>query len=276
MSYNGLSMEKSDFSSVYTRNNVKISGNGKETLMFGHGFGCDQNTWRLVAPAFEEHFKIVLFDYVGAGNSELAAYDDERYGKLEGYAQDLIDIYQGLGLTDITFIGHSVSSMIGLLALKKCPEIFKKIIFIGPSPRYINGPDYPGGIEETDLYDLLEVMDSNYLGWSRTLAPKIMGNPDQPHLGTALADSFCATNPDIARKFARVTFLSDNRKDLAYLKIPSLTIQCNDDFLTSRDVAKYIHENTISNSMVFLESSGHCPHLSAPEEVIKAIKVFLQ
>lgn len=260
---------------VLLRNNVKILGSGTKTLLFGHGFGCDQNTWRSVIPAFQKDYQIVLFDYVGAGNSDLSAYDKNRYSSLEGYAQDIVDICGRLQLSEITFIGHSVSSMIGLLALKLQPFIFEKIVFIGPSPRYINESGYPGGIDQADLEELLEIMDSNYLGWSQMVAPSIMGNADQPELAEGLAKSFCSTDPAIAKEFARVTFLSDNRKDLQHLIIPSLTIQCNDDFLTSYEVANYIKQHTVNNQIIMLESSGHCPHLSDPDGVIKAIKTFI-
>jgi len=260
---------------ISVRNNVKIIGSGSKTLMFGHGFGCDQNTWRAVVPAFENDYQIILFDYVGAGGSDLTSYDQQRYNSLEGYAQDIVDICEKLKLSKLIFIGHSVSSMIGLLALKLQPFIFEKIVFIGPSPRYINEPGYHGGIDQADLEELLEVMDSNYLGWSQIVAPSIMGNADQPELAEGLVKSFCATDPSIAREFARVTFLSDNREDLRYLTIPSLTIQCNDDFLTSYAVAEYINKHTVNNQVIMLESSGHCPHLSDPDGVIRAIKTFI-
>ena len=260
---------------VLVRNNVRIIGTGTRTLLFAHGFGCDQNTWLAIIPAFQENYQIILFDYVGAGSSDLSAYDRNRYNSLEGYAQDIVDICGQLHLSEITFIGHSVSSMIGLLALKLQPSIFEKIVFIGPSPRYINEPGYHGGIDQADLEELLEVMDSNYLGWSQMVAPSIMGNADQPQLAEGLVKSFCSTDPAIAKEFARVTFLSDNREDLQHLRIPSLTIQCNDDFLTSYAVAEYINEHTVNNQIIMLESSGHCPHLSDPDGVIKAIKTFI-
>lgn len=260
---------------VLERNNVKVFGEGSATLMFAHGFGCDQNTWRYIIPAFQNQYRIVLFDYVGAGKSDLNAYDPQRYNHLNGYADDVIEICEALKLKDVIFVGHSVSSMIGLLAVNKNPSYFKKIIFIGPSARYINAPDYQGGMELNDLEDLLDVMDSNYLGWSRALAPSIMGNPDRPELGEALTESFCSTDPEIAKSFARVTFLSDNRADLQQLSIPSLTIQCQDDFLTSVTTATYIHEHTPQNELMLLESSGHCPHISDPAGVIECITRFI-
>lgn len=257
------------------RNNVKIIGEGTKTLLFGHGFGCDQHTWRSILPAFENDYRLIVFDYVGAGGSDLMAYTDERYSSLEGYAQDIIDICMELQLEDVTFIGHSVSSMIGILAIKKAPQFFEKIVFIGPSPRYLNDEGYHGGIDAADLEDLLDVMDSNYLGWSRMVAPLIMANEDEPELAESLTASFCATDPEIAKKFARVTFMSDNRKDLSSLTIPSLTIQCEEDFLTSKEVADYIQQHSINNKVIMLATKGHCPHLSDPKGVITAIKSFI-
>jgi sigma-B regulation protein RsbQ len=262
-------------STVLQRNNVTVLGKGPATLMFAHGFGCDQNTWRYIIPAFQENYRIVLFDYVGAGKSDLNAFDPQRYNNLSGYAEDVIEICEHLKLQDVIFVGHSVSSMIGLLAVNKKSSYFKKIVFIGPSARYINAPDYEGGMELNDLEDLLEVMDSNYLGWSRALAPSIMGNPERPELGQALTESFCSTDPEIAKSFARVTFLSDNRADLRQLSIPSLTIQCQDDFLTSVTTATYINTHTPQNQLLLLESSGHCPHISDPAGVVNCINRFL-
>ena len=212
---------------------MKVAGQGTRVLMFGNGFGCDLNTWRMITPALEKEFKLVLFDYVGSGKADIRAYDNDRYSTLNGYANDIIEICEALSLREVVFVGHSVSSMIGLLAVNAAPEFFSKIVFIGPSPRYLNDKNYPGGLEKGELEELLEIMDSNYLGWSNTMAGHIMGNPDRPELSEGLASSFCRTDPAIAKKFARVTFLSDNRDDLPKLKIPSLTIQCKEDFLTS-------------------------------------------
>lgn len=260
---------------VLKRNNVQVHGQGKQTIIFAHGFGCDQNTWRYVADAFKADFKVVLFDYVGAGKSDLSAFDAERYSTLKGFAQDVLDICAELNLKDAIFVGHSVSSMIGVLASLQQPSCFKQLVLIGPSPRYINDAGYIGGMERSDLEALFEVMDSNYLGWSAMLAPVIMGNPDRPQLGEELTNSFCSTNPDLARNFARVTFLSDNRADLPKLQVKSLTIQCTDDVITPESVGQYILENTPNNEMVLLEATGHCPHLSAPQEVIRSIKAFI-
>lgn len=261
---------------ISERNNIKIIGNGTQTLMFAHGFGCDQNTWKLVTPAFSEHYKIILFDYIGAGQADIRAYDSQRYSNLKGYAQDVIDICEELQLKDVIFIGHCVSSMIGALASIQAPYFFKKLIFIGPSPRYINDAGYFGGMEKEDLEALLDVMDSNYLGWSNAMAPAIVGNPQRPELGEDLAVSFTTVDLDIAKQFARVLFLSDNRNDLPLVTVPSLTIQGKEDILTSEQVSDYIHQHMPGNQIAMLDSSGHCPHLSDPEAVINAINDFIK
>lgn len=260
---------------VEKRNNVSISGKGKQPMLFAHGFGCDKNVWRYITPAFEEDYKIILFDYVGAGKSDLTAYDKERYDSLEGYAQDILEICASLDLQNVIFVGHSVSSMIGVLAAKEKPELFDCLIFIGPSPRYINDSDYVGGFERKDIEDLLEVMDSNYLGWSKTMAPVIMGNQDRPELGEELTNSFCATDPDIAKQFARVTFLSDNRMDLPVTQVPSFIMQCSEDAIAPLQVGEYVHKNIPDNTMEVMKATGHCPHLSAPQETVETIKGYL-
>lgn len=260
---------------VLKRNNVHVKGNGKQFIIFAHGFGCDQNTWRYVADSFKDDFKVVLFDYVGAGKSDLTAYDSKKYSSLQGFAQDVLDICTALNIKDAIFVGHSVSCMIGALASLQQPSYFKQLVMVGPSARYINDANYTGGMELSDLEALFEVMDSNYLGWSAMLAPAIMGNPDKPQLGEDLTNSFCATNPDMARNFARVTFLSDNRADLPKLIVKSLTLQCAEDIITPTVVGEYILKNTPNNEMVMLEATGHCPHLSAPDEVIRSIKNFI-
>lgn len=244
-------------------------------MVFAHGFGCDQNAWNYVINEFTDDYKLILFDYVGAGKSDLKAYDSSRYNKLDGYAEDILELGEELNIKDSIFVGHSVSSMIGVLAALKSPTMFEKLIFVGPSPRYLNDEGYVGGFERQDLEGLFDMMDSNYLGWSRTLAPAIMGSPDKPEMGELLTNSFCATDPDIAREFARVTFLSDNRKDLPLLNIPSLTLQCSEDIIAPTQVGYYINENTKDNSLVIMKATGHCPHMSAPEETVAAIKAFI-
>lgn len=244
-------------------------------MLFAHGFGCDQNVWNYLVDEFSSDYKLILFDYVGAGKSDISAYNSDKYSTLEGYAEDILDICNELDVKNSIFVGHSVSSMIGLIAANKAPDHFDKLVFIGPSPRYVNDEGYTGGFERKDLEGLFEIMDSNYLGWSRSLAPAIMGNPDRPELGETLTNSFCATDPDIAKEFARVTFLSDNRSDLAKLKVSSLTLQCSEDIIAPLEVGYYVNENTPGNSLVVMQATGHCPHMSAPEETIRAIKEYL-
>jgi sigma-B regulation protein RsbQ len=258
------------------RNNVKLSGpEGGQAMIFAHGFGCDQNMWRFVTPAFEDKYRIVLFDHVGAGQSDPSAYNRGKYESLKGYASDVLEICRELGLTRAIFVGHSVSAMIGVLAALQEPDRFERLVLVGPSPRYIDDGDYTGGFSREDIEGLLDSLDSNYLGWSSAMAPVIMGNPDRPELGSELTNSFCRTNPEIARHFARVTFLSDNRADLPNLKVRSLILQCQDDAIAPRSVGEYVHRQIADSELVLLEATGHCPNLSAPQETIAAIQGFL-
>lgn len=261
--------------SVMKRNNVQITGSGEQPMLFAHGYGCDQNMWRFVAPAFKTEYKIVLFDHVGSGQSDLSAYRPEKYSRLDGYAQDILEICHELELEDVIFVGHSVSSMIGLLAAVQEPERFAHLILVGPSPRYINDDGYVGGFDEDAIEGLLAFMDSNFLGWSSTIAPQIIGNPDRPELGTELTNSFCRTDPEIAKHFARVTFLSDNRQDLEKVKTPTLILQCSDDIIAPETVGEYMHQNVAGSRYVKMNATGHCPNLSAPEETIQAIRTYL-
>ena len=264
-------------SDVLTRNNVKVLGRGIQSMMFAHGFGCDQNMWRFVAPAFEDDFRIVLFDYVGAGQSDLEAYDPERYGSLEGYASDVLDIVHALDLRDIVFVGHSVSSMIGVLAANREPERFDRLILVGPSPRYIDDPPaYVGGFARKDIEQLLETMDHNYVGWANFLAPAIMKNPDRPELGEELTESFCSTDPKLARRFAEATFFADNRADLPKLRVPALIMQCSDDMIAPLAVGDFLHREIPESTLRVLRATGHCPHMSAPEETIAVMKEYLR
>ena len=260
---------------VLKRNNVNVIGNGEQVMIFAHGFGCDQNVWNYITDAFTADHKLVLFDYVGAGNSDLSAYNSERYSSLDGYAEDLTEICAALNIKEAIFVGHSVSSMIGIIAAKKNPSLFKKLVFLGPSPYYLNEDGYTGGFERADMDGLFEMMDNNYLGWSRALAPQIMGNPERPELGEALTNNFCSTDPEIAKEFARVTFYSDNRADLDGFEIESLTVQCSDDIIAPIVVGKYVHAHILNNKFVLIEATGHCPHMSAPDETIAAIKEFI-
>ncbi|MDX1751929.1 MAG: alpha/beta hydrolase [Salinimicrobium sediminis] len=257
------------------RNNVKILGQGNQPIVFAHGYGCDQNMWRFVYPAFEEDYKIVLFDHTGAGKSDESQYSREKYNTLEGYSEDLLEICEELDLWNIVLVGHSVSSMIAVLAAAKEPQRFSNLILIGPSPRYINDDDYFGGFSHADIDELMDALDGNYLGWASNMAPVIVGNQERPELGEELTNSFCRTNPEIAKHFARVTFLSDNRKDLKEIKIPTLILQCSEDVIAPRQVGEYVHKEIKNSSLRILEATGHCPNLSAPEETIKTIKEFL-
>lgn len=256
--------------------NINILGKGTQPILFAHGYGCDQNMWRFVYPYFEDEYKIILFDYIGAGKSDLSAYSKKKYNSLQGYADDIVAICEYLNLKDVIFVGHSVSSMIGVLANNKKPSLFSKMILIGPSPRYINDTDYKGGFEESDIMELLTTLDNNYLGWSKAMAPVIMGNEDQPHLGEELTTSFCTTHPEIAKNFARVTFLSDNRTDLKAIAIPCLILQCKKDIIAPMEVGEYTAKSIKNSSLKILEATGHCPNLSAPEETADAIKDFLE
>ena len=261
---------------VAERNNVQELGDPSgRPMLFAHGFGCDQNMWRFVAPAFADDHRVVLFDHVGSGGSDLSAWDARKYGHLAGYATDVLEICDELGLADVVFVGHSVSSMIGVLAAARRPELFGALVLVGPSPRYINDDGYVGGFDEPDIDELLDALDSNYLGWSAQMAPVIMGNAERPDLGSELTASFCRTDPEIARHFARVTFTSDNRADLEAVRTPTLVLQCSNDVIAPDEVGRYVHERIAGSSFTRLAATGHCPNLSAPEETVAAIRAFL-
>jgi sigma-B regulation protein RsbQ len=261
---------------VLARNHVEVSGDrGARAIVFAHGFGCDRHMWRFVAPEFEADHRVVVFDYVGAGDSDLAAEDAERYATLDGYAQDVVEIAEALELEDAIFVGHSVSSMIGVLAVRRAPGRFGKLVMVGPSPRYIDDDGYTGGFTVEDIEELLESMEANFLGWSSAMAPAIMGNGDRPELGEELTESFCRTDPDIAARFARATFLSDNRDDLRTVSVPTLVLQCSDDVIAPDAVGEYVHRAIPDSSFVKLAATGHCPNLSAPGETTAAIRAFI-
>lgn len=260
---------------VLLRNNVQVLGKGTQPMLFAHGFGCDQNMWRLLRPHFEKDYRVIIFDYVGHGNSDISSYNRERYRDLQGYAQDIVDICEALALRDIIFVGHSVSCMIGLLAAIERPQYFARLVMIGPSPCYINHEGYFGGFSSADIADLLETMEKNYIGWANVMAPQIMQNGDQPELGDELTESFCSTDPVIAKQFAMATFLSDNRRDLGKLEIESLILQCSDDIIAPLEVGEYVHANVPGSTLRIMKATGHCPHLSAPEETVQVIKEYL-
>jgi sigma-B regulation protein RsbQ len=257
------------------RNNVRTSGPpDAQPMLFVHGFGCDQNMWRFVAPAFEDRFRVVLIDHGGAGGSAQSAYDPAKYSSLDGYATDVLELCAELDLREVVFVGHSVSAMIGVLAANREPERFAKLVLVGPSPRYLDDDGYVGGFGADDIEELLESLESNYLGWSTAMAPVIMGRPDRPELGAELTESFCRTEPSIARHFARVTFLSDNRADLAAVRVPTLVLQCSSDVIAPLEVGDFVHRAVPDSRLVVMRATGHCPNLSAPEETVAALKAF--
>ena len=261
--------------SIQARNNVVIRGHGTQPMLFAHGFGCDQTMWRFVTPAFEDDYRIVLFDYVGSGKSDWSAYDPERYSSLDGYARDVLEICRELDLRDVIFVGHSVSSMVGILAANQEPERFSDLILIGPSPRYINEAGYVGGFERADIEGLLDTMERNYLGWASFLTPVIMKNPDRPELTKELEASFCSTDPEIARRFAEATFYADNRADLSKVRIPSLVLQCSEDAIAPAEVGEYMHRHLEGSTLRIMEATGHCPHMSHPDETVRLMKDYL-
>lgn len=244
-------------------------------MMFAHGFGCDQAMWRLVAPAFEDRFKVVLFDHVGAGGSDISAYRAEKYANLAGYADDIVEIGRELGLRQAVFVGHSVGAMMGVLASVRDHGLFSKLVLIGPSPRYVDDGDYHGGFQAAQIEELLDVLADNHAGWSATMAPVIMGNPDRPEFAAELSDSFCRMDPTVARGFARATFMGDNRADLGKVKVPTLILQCSDDMIAPPQVGDYVHRHIAGSRLVRLRAVGHCPNLSAPAETIAAIQNFV-
>ena len=256
------------------RNNVHVEGSGARTLMFAHGFGCDQNMWRLLAPFYQGRFRTIKFDLVGSGNSDLKSYDRNKYDTLHGYADDVIEIIDEFADGPVIFVGHSVSATIGMLAAIKAPDRFGPQVMVGPSPCYINDGDYVGGFTRPDIDGLLETMERNYLGWSSTMAPAIMGAPDQPALGVELTNSFCRTDPDIARHFARVTFLSDHRADVPKMPHPALILQCSDDIIAPQSVGQFMHRSMPGSVLAVIDNVGHCPHLSAPSASASAMNDF--
>ncbi|MFE4947091.1 alpha/beta fold hydrolase [Streptomyces sp. NPDC056641] len=262
---------------VRIRNHVTVTGRADGPVaMLAHGFGCDQHMWRLVVPILERDFTVVLFDHVGAGRSDLSSWNEERYSTMGGYAEDVLEICRELALGPVTFVGHSVSAMMGVLAVARQPEAFARLVLLAPSPCFIDDPasGYRGGFSAGDIDELLESLDANYLGWSGAMAPVIMGNPERPELGEELTNSFCRTDPDIARVFARVTFLSDNRADLARVSVPTLVAQCSSDAIAPPEVGLFVQSRIPGSQLVTLNATGHCPQLAAPEETAAAIAAF--
>ena len=261
---------------ILARNNVHITGRGTQPLLFAHGFGCDQNMWRYVTPAFEDSYRVVLFDYVGSGRSDMRAYDRERYGNLQGYAQDVLEICDVLQLQNAIFVGHSVSCMIGLLASIRRPELFERMVLVGPSPCYVNHPpDYVGGFERADIEELLGMMEANFIGWASFFAPAVMQNAEHPELAEELEGSFCSTDPKTALHFAKTTFFGDNRSDLPKVSTPALIMQCAEDIIAPLAVGRYVHQHLPQSTLHLMTATGHCPHMSHPAETIDVIRQYL-
>ncbi|MFI7091447.1 alpha/beta fold hydrolase [Streptomyces lydicus] len=261
---------------ILRRNNVTVTGNPHgPVVVLAHGFGCDQNMWRLTVPALAEDYRVVLFDYVGSGRSDLTAFSAERYASLDGYARDVVEVCEALDLRDAAFVGHSVSAMTGVLAARQAPERIGALVMVAPSPRYLDDDGYRGGFDEQDIDELLASLESNYLGWSSVMAPVIMGNPERPELAEELTNSFCATDPEMARIFARTTFLSDSRDDLKSVAVPTLVLECTEDAIAPREVGAFVHRSVPGSTLVTLDATGHCPQLSAPEATNEAITAFL-
>ncbi len=269
-------MTLADPSTLRQRHNVNVSGRTDgPPMVFAHGFGCDQSMWRLVAPAFEATHQVVLFDHAGAGGADPSTYDEDRHATLDGYADDVVALLDELSLGPVVLVGHSVSATIGMLAAARRPELFDRLVLVGPSPRYVDDDGYRGGFSAEEIGELLSTMDGNYLGWSATVAPMIMGTPDRPELGDELTASFCRTDPRVARRFARTTFLSDNRADLAAVRTPSLVVQCREDVIAPVEVGRYVHERLAGSRFTIIDAVGHCPNLSAPDALIAAMREYL-
>ncbi|MCJ2050324.1 alpha/beta hydrolase [Methylobacterium sp. J-070] len=262
--------------SVVRRHNVRQVGTGGTAMVFAHGFGCDQNMWRFVYPAFADRYRTILFDHIGAGGSDLSAYEAAKYAALDGYADDVVELCRALEVRSGVFVGHSVSAMIGVLASIKAPELFTSLVLVCPSPRYLDDDGYVGGFSAAQIEELLDFLDTNHMGWSQAMAPAIMGNPDRPELGEELTNSFCRTDPDIAKRFARTTFLADNRADLAGVTARCLVIQSSEDVIAPIEVGTYVHRHLQNSAFALLDATGHCPNLSAPGETIAAIEGFLR
>jgi sigma-B regulation protein RsbQ len=270
-----LEAERRQRELVLIRNNVNVSGTGDRTIVFAHGFGCDQSMWRFVAPEFEKDFRVVLFDHVGSGSSSRTAYSSNKYSSLSGYADDLIEVGNALDLSDAVLVGHSVSAMISVLASITAPSMFQHLVLVGPSARYIDDIGYIGGFTQKQVAELLEFLEHNFLEWSAAMSPIIMGNINRPELSKELNASLCRMDREVAKEFARATFLADNRADLHSVEAATLILQCDADPIAPVEAGAYVHRTIPASKLVQLKATGHCPHLSAPEEVIAAIREFV-
>lgn len=260
---------------IQIRNNIKIIGNGEKTILFAHGFGCNQKMWQYLLSHFGEEYRLILFDYVGSGSSDINAYTTEKYRNLEGYKQDVFDIIDALQLQNLIFIGHSISSMIGMLAAIEEPQHFSKLIMIGPSPCYINDGNYNGGFEEKDIEELLEMMEMNFSGWASYLAPVAMDAPKDSPLTQELETAFVSVNPRIAREFAEATFYCDYRNKVKNLQVPTLIVQCSNDSIVPIEVGQFLYKQIENSELVIMDVRGHYPHISRPTETAEIIKHYL-
>ena len=260
---------------IVDRHHIKTTGDAAQSVVFAHGFGCDQTMWRFLTPSFESRFRTVVYDLVGSGKSDLAAYDRTKYATLQGHADDLLEILDACTSGPVVFVGHSVSATIGALASIKRPDLFASLLMVGPSPCYVNDGDYFGGFSRSDIDELLDALESNYLGWSSTMAPAIMGSPERPELSEELTNSFCRTDPEIAKHFARATFLSDHRSDFGLVTTPSLVLQCSDDLIAPLSVGTFLERTMPACTLRIIQNVGHCPHISAPSASLDAMNEFL-
>lgn len=262
---------------IIKKNNVKVVGKGEQVILCAHGFGCEQSMWKYITPMFMDRYKIIVFDYVGAGLSDLSAYNSEKYGELDGYKQDILDVIDELHLQEVILIGHSISSMIGMLAAIERPEVFKKLIMIGPSPCYLNTDDgFKGGFEKEDVEELLLMMEMNFTGWASYMAPVGMGEEASQHLTQDLEQVFISTNPKIAREFAEVTFYSDYRHRLHEMQVPTLILQCAEDSIVPLHIGSYLHQQLANSTLRVMKIKGHYPHISHPRETYVEINNFLE
>lgn len=257
------------------RNHVQVTGEGQATLVFVHGFGCDQTMWRFLAPHYAQRYRTVLYDLTGSGRSDHAAYGHERYASLHGHAEDLLEIVDAFASGPVVVVGHSVSAMIAMLATIKAPGRFAAQVMLGPSACYLNEGFYFGGFARSEIEELLATMEANYLDWSARMAPAIMGAPGQPELGKELVDAFCRNNPDIARHFARVTFLSDHREDAPLSETPALILQCSEDLIAPRTAGEFLQRKLPNATLRMIRNVGHCAHMSAPGACVREIDAFL-
>ncbi len=258
--------------SAVERHHARVAGTGAKTLVFSHGFGCDKTIWRFVAPAFEDRYRTLVFDHAGNGES-VDAWDPARHASLAGYAQDLLEVLDDAGLEEVVCVGHSIGSIIMMLAAIAQPHRFSKLFFLCPSPRFLNDPpDYRGGFERGDLEGLFQLMESNHFGWAQFLAPLAIGEQNPVALTREFEQSLRALEPRIAQHFARLVFHVDVRDRLQDVRSPSVIVQCQADSIVPVEVGRWMHRHLNGSELLELEASGHCPHVSHANDVIAIIR----